>query len=197
MRIRARWAFLLCVLGVSAVKAQTPPPVIFFTDLTFAPNSGGETVSSYSGAYVTIYGNFLGTSQGNSTVTWNGSSCLRIVSWGTSWLWYQKIVVQLGSQCTAGAGNFIVSVNGQASNGAPFSVGSGHIYFISASGSDSNSGSFSSPWRTIPHAIQTAGTSAGNIIYAMNGVQQTSDDGEGWDATLTMRTAWCQGTSGQ
>jgi len=112
-------------------------------------------------------------------------------------LWYQKIVIQLGSQCTAGTGNFIVNVNGHTSNGASFSVGPGHIYFISASGSDSNSGSFSSPWRTIPHAIQTAGTSAGNIIYAMNGVQQTSDDGEGWDATLTMRTAWCQGTSGQ
>ena len=193
MRTHVRWALLLCCLAGSIAKAQTAPPVIFFSDLTFAPNTGGETVSGYSGAYVTLYGNFFGTSQGTSTITWNGTDCLRVVSWGSSWRWYQTIVVQLGSSCSAGTGNFVVTVSGQPSNGVAFTVGSGNIYFISTTGSDSNKGSFSSPWQTIPHAVETAGTSAGNIIYAMNGIQATTDDGQGWGAALTMRDAWSQG----
>ena len=195
--MRVRCLLFVCLFAVSIVRAQTVPPVIFFTDLTYGPNSGGESVSGYAGAYVTIYGNFFGSTQGSSTVTWNSSNCLRVVNWGGSWLWYQKIVVQLGSQCAAGSGNFVVTVGGQASNGVPFTVGSGHIYFISTSGSDGNSGSFAAPWRTIPHAVQTAGTSAGNIIYAENGVQQTTDDGQGWAAALLIRYEWSQGTVSQ
>src|SRR6267378_4552079 len=85
-----RWSIMsvvaLSLLGASITVAQTPPPIIFFTDLTSGPNSGGESVSGFSGAYVTIYGNFFGPSQGSSTVTLNGANCLRVVSWGSTWL---------------------------------------------------------------------------------------------------------------
>ncbi len=182
------------VLATTAVQAA-PAPVLFFTDLIYGPNTGGESVNGYSGAYVTLYGNFFGSSQGNSSVTWNGQNCLRVVNWGTPWLWYQKTVVQLGSGCTAGTGNFVVTAGGQASNGAPFTVGSGHIYFVSTTGSDGNNGSFAAPWQTIPHAVQTAGTSAGNVIYGLSGVQANVEDGEGWGAALTMRPAWSAGTA--
>src|SRR5208337_2203565 len=74
-----------------------PAPKVFFTDIDGGANSGGETVGAYSGAYVTIYGNNFGLSQGTSTVSWNGLSCLRVASWGATFLWYQKIVVQLGT----------------------------------------------------------------------------------------------------
>ena len=86
-------------------------------------------MSGFAGAYVTLYGNFLGASQGSSTVTWNGQNCLRVVpstgtygGWGSPYFWYQRIVVQLGPGCTPGTGNFVVTVNGTASNALPFTV---------------------------------------------------------------------------
>jgi hypothetical protein len=195
--MRSMWVLFTLILGATLAVAQQNPPALFFSDLSAGPNSGGETVSGFSGAYVTLYGNFFGATQGSSTVTWNGSSCLRVVSWGTSWLWYQKIVVQLGSSCAAGTGNFVVTVGGSASNGISFTVNSGSIYFVSTSGNDSGSGSFSSPWKTIPNAVQTGGAKAGSIIYVMNGVSQTADDGQSWNAAVTLRNEWCKGTSSQ
>jgi hypothetical protein len=151
----------------SLAVAQTPPPVIFFTDVQSGPNSGGDAQGSYSGAYVTIYGNFFGATQGTSTVTLNGSSCMRVVSWGTSWLWYQRIVVQLGASCSSG--NLVVSTSAGQSNGVPFTVRSGNIYCISPAGSDNNSGKFpSSCWSTLAHALSAM--SAGDTVYLQNGV---------------------------
>jgi hypothetical protein len=177
MQIRI-WSILfvaiLVLAGASIAGAQTPPPIIFFTDITSGPNSGGENVSGFSGAYVTIYGDNFVSSQGSSTITLNGSNCLRVVSWGTSWLWYQKVVVQLGSSCTSG--NFVITVSGQASvtsgvqlngatlNPAAFTVQSGNIRCVSSSGNDSNLGTFAGGcWRTIQHAITTV--SSGDIAY--------------------------------
>jgi len=186
------------LLLVTCVAAQTASPAIFFTDLTSAPNAGGENVSGYAGAYVTIYGNNFGSTQGASTVTWNGQSCLRVVSWGQSYLWYQRTVVQLGSSCTPGTGKFVVTVNGQASTddtshgdtGANFTVESGgNIYCVSTSGNDSsNNGHFpSSCWLTIPHAKDTM--AAGDVVYVENGVSQTTTD------QYAILTLPCGGTS--
>ena len=87
---------LLLYSAICAAQTSTPAPRIFFSDLDSGPNSGGESVSGFTGAYVTLYGNFFGASQGSSTVTWNGQNCLRVVSptgsyngWGTPYLWYQ------------------------------------------------------------------------------------------------------------
>ena len=180
---------VLAFLVVAATaSSQTPPPAVFFTDISSGPNLGGESVSGYAGAYVTVYGNNFGSSQSSSTITWNNLNCLRVVSWGTTWLWYQKIVVQLGSSCTLGTGNFVVTVNGVASNAATentsggtqipsrFTVRStGNIYCVSTSGNDSNSGKFpSSCWKTIVKGRQI---SAGDITYVENGVTQTATDG--------------------
>lgn len=49
-------------------------------------------------------------------------------------------------------------------------------------------GSAAAPWATLPHAVQTM--SGGEIVSAMNGVSQLTDDGQGWDAALTLRTEW-------
>src|SRR6266581_7654888 len=136
--------FLLLLAVVLTASGQTQPPHIFFTDLTSGPNTGGETVNGYSGAYVTIYGNFFGSSQGTSTVTWNSQNCLRVVQptgsytgWGSSHLWYQKIIVQLGSSCTPGVGNFVVTTPSGSSNDLSFTVrtlGTNRIYFAATSG---------------------------------------------------------------
>jgi hypothetical protein len=178
-----RSLFLLCVVAftfcsATITSAQTHPPVLFFSDLDSGPNTGGESVLGVAGAYVTLYGNNLGSSQGSSTVTWNGINCLRVVGpvgnysgWGTPYLWYQKLIVQLGSGCTLGTGNFVITTSNGASNGIPFTVRSGHIYFASTTGNDSSIGSFASPWRTISKGVSSL--SAGDTLYAMNGLNET------------------------
>ena len=196
MQTRA-WSILfltvLILTGAASAGAQTPPPVIFFTDLTGGPNSGGESVSGFSGAYVTLYGNNFGLAQGSSTVTWNGQNCLRVVpatgnytGWGMTYLWYQKIIVQLGSSCTAGTGNFIVAVNGVASTsptitvnstnytGSQFTVRNGNIYCVSTGGNNSNTGKFPSCWHDPSKARDSM--ASGDITYLENGVSVTTND---------------------
>jgi len=167
-------AFVLS--GASIGGAQAQPPALFFSDLDSGPNTGGESVNGFSGVYVSLYGNFFGASQGSSTITWNGLNCLRVIpptgsytGWGAPYLWYQKIIVQVGSGCAVGTGNFVVTVNGQASNGIPFTMrNTGHIYFVAASGSDSSTGSATSPWATPKSAFSHM--SPGDTTYLEGGV---------------------------
>lgn len=185
--MRLKFLLVTWLLTASmALAQQTPAPAIFFTDLTSGPATGNSdtTYSATGGVYVTLYGNNFGSTPG--TVTLNGASCLTVVSWGTTWMWYQKIVVKLGTSCTSGA--FSVTVGGQASNCADignqgancqFTVRSGNIYYVSTSGNDSTgTGSFSKPWATFPHARDTI--AAGDTVYGENGTCACADDGSGW-----------------
>jgi len=169
-----------CLLFSISSPAQSPPPTIFFTDLDSGPNSGGESVSGFAGAYVTIYGNFFGTSQGSSTITWNGLNCLRVLpvtgnytGWGMAHLWYQEIIVQIGPTCTAATGSFVVTTTNGSSNGLAFTVRSGNIYCISNSGSDSNSGAFPSSCFATPKFAFTK-MNAGDTAYWEGGVVVSS-----------------------
>lgn len=175
---------LLVLMSVAALgrsaQARAQAPRIFFTDLPSAPNVGGESVAGFAGAYVTLFGNFFGTSQGSSSVTLNGSSCLRIVSWGTSHLWYQRIVVQLGAACSSGS--FVVTTAAGSSNPVAFAVHTGHIYFVSPTGSDGASGSAASPWQTIQQAAKSL--VAGDVAYLESGVTSTSLDNYNADLWL-------------
>ena len=184
VKILPHLALLLTIVLLPGARAcfgqTTEPPRIFFTDLDSGPNAGGESVSGFAGAYVTLYGNYLGTSQGSSTVTWNGASCLRVVTWGSTWLWYQKMVVQLGPSCANGTGNFVVTVNGVPSNGVPFTVRSGNIYCVNTtSGSNSANGKFgSSPnncWKDAYYAKNSLAN--GDIAYLRGGTWSTPDPG--------------------
>jgi len=180
----------LYVVSTCNAQSSSPAPQIFFTDLDSAPNTGGENVGGFAGAYVTLYGNFFGVSQGASTVTWNGLNCLRVVGptgsyngWGSSYLWYQELIVQLGANCTPGTGSFVVTVNGKASNAIPFTVRStGKIYFVSTLGNDANTGTFASPLLTIPQCKIML--QPGDVCFIENGVvANTVDD---FDATLEL-----------
>jgi carboxypeptidase family protein len=175
-----------------AVQAAAGAPVLFFTDLTSGPATGNSdtTHTTGGGVYVTLYGNFFGATQGTSSVALNGGSCLKVVSWGTPWLWYQKIVVQLTSSCASG--NFTVTTLLGTSNGLSFAVTSGNIYFISGSGSDSASGSFTAPWKTINHAASSM--AAGDTSYAQTGSDDTTDDGSGWSTSLLINSSGSAGS---
>jgi hypothetical protein len=173
----------------AAVQAAAGAPVLFFSDLVNGPATGNSdsTHTFNGGVYVNLYGNFFGATQGTSTVTLNRAACLKVVSWGQPWLWYQKIVVQLTSSCTSG--NFSVTTSLGTSNSLPFSVHmGGHIYYVSGSGSDSGgSGSFGSPWRTLTHARNVM--VAGDTTYAETGSDATGDDGSGWKTSFLVRTS--------
>src|SRR5215469_10812632 len=83
-------------------------------------NAAGPTISSLSptsgavGTSVTITGSNFGTSQGSSTVTFNGTSA-SITSWGST-----SIKATVPSAATTG--NVVVTVGGVASNGKNFTV---------------------------------------------------------------------------
>ncbi|MGD0364355.1 MAG: IPT/TIG domain-containing protein [Bryobacteraceae bacterium] len=179
---------LICAFVLAATGAWAQAPVLFFSDITSGPNTGGE---NGNGAYVTIYGNYFGASQGSSTATAGGGLMVNCKVWGASWLWYQKISCQLGP--AAATGSLAVIVSGLSSNALPFTVTSGGIYFVSTSGNDNNSGSFASPWATLLNARNVM--QPGDITYAMDGVSQSSDDGTGWDSALLLSGGgqgnWC------
>ncbi|MHB8889422.1 MAG: choice-of-anchor Q domain-containing protein [Acidobacteriaceae bacterium] len=156
--------YLLLILLILPVMAQAQSlPSAFYTDLDSGPATGGQ---NGKGAFVTVYGSRFGATQGSSTVTIGGQPADNYPVWSDS-----RITFQLGTAATSG--NIVVNVAGLgSSNGIPFTVRSGNIYFISPTGSDTANGSYATPWKTIPHAA--GAMVAGDISYAMNGTDQTT-----------------------
>jgi hypothetical protein len=115
-------------------------------------------------------------------VTLGGGEVATYVSWSDT-----SIVVELGP--ATATGQVVVTVNAQSSSGGPsFTVRPGTIYCVKTTGSNSNSGQYQDCWLTLPHAVQNA--ALGGTIYS-HGVSQAADDGEGWNAAITLRVAWC------
>ena len=144
---------IFAFLAASVALAQSLPPTIFYSDLTSAPNTGGQ---NNAGAFVTVHGKGFGNSQGASTITTGGGAAASYASWSDS-----AVTFQLGS--AAKTGSIVVKVGGVTSNGVPFTVRAGNIYFVSNSGNDSNSGSYTSTWQTVAHAKNAM--HAGDIVY--------------------------------
>lgn len=153
---------------------------IFYTDLISGPNSGGE---NNAGVFVTIWGKNFGSSREASSVTVGGGTVAAYRLWTDA-----KIIVQLGS--AARSGNIVVTTSNGNSNGVSFTVRNGNIYFVATNGNDQNSGSFSSPWKTIKKAVNSI--AAGDTIYVQGGVSQTALDN--FDASLSIETSGTNGS---
>jgi IPT/TIG domain len=130
-------AMLLCVQG--AALAQLPPR-IFFSDLVSGPNTGGE---NNNGAYVTLYGTNFGA---NPTVTVGGGQALVKLA-PAPWLWYQKMTIQLGPN--AETGNIVITNGSGTSNGIPFAVSPGNIYFVATTGNDKGKSRWPFGWEIL------------------------------------------------
>ena len=165
---------IACAALLSAAPSWGASPVVFFTDLTSGPKSGGQ---NGAGAFVTIYGRNFGATRGSSAVTIGGRPAGSYPMWTDT-----KIAIQLGS--AAVTGNIVVATPAGVSNGSPFTVRSGNIYFVSTNGNDGNAGKYNSPWRTLMHARDAM--HPGDTTYVMNGVAQTGDDGSGWQTSLLL-----------
>jgi len=164
------------------------PPVLFFTDITSGPATGGQ---NGLGPFITIYGDGFGGQRGDSTVTIGGAEVGGYVSWGHDNGLARNldvIVVQPGA--AAASGNIVVTVGGHASNPLPFRVRSGNIFFVipdAGNASDSNPGTFDQPWATL---YRDAGeVHAGDIVYVKGGVWDRADPRyDGWDCALCFFT---------
>lgn len=99
--------WLLTIALVAVVCTSAFAGNLNISSLT--PNSGAV------GASVTIAGSGFGSSQGSSTVTFNGTKATTITSWGSG-----SIVAVVPSGATTG--NVVVTVSGKQSNGVLFTV---------------------------------------------------------------------------
>ena len=178
---------LFAAAAPSASSQTTVPPRLFFTDIITGANQGGE---NNNGVYLTIYGKGFGGTQGSSTVTIGGGAPAQYKTWGQSNsvnAMLDMIVVQIGP--SAATGSIVVTVNGKASNPLPFTVAGGHIYFVSPSGNDANSGNFTSPWHS--GAKVRATLAAGDTVYFRAGLYNSVDD---YGSVILCNSA-CSGTA--
>jgi hypothetical protein len=169
----------MVVALIFAGTASAQSPYIKFSDLESGPKTGGQ---SNKGAFVTIYGMDFGDTRGTSFVTVGGGPADNYPIW-TNW----RVTFQLGPLATSGS--IVMNVNGRVSNGLPFTVRAGNIYFVSTTGRDADPGTFASPWRTILKAKNAI--AAGDIAYVMHGVSQTAEDN--YEAALSIENS---GTAG-
>jgi uncharacterized protein (TIGR03437 family) len=189
--------FMLTFIVSSAIAAT---PVINFSDIDSGPATG-NTDGVGSGAIVTIWGNNLGSSQGSSKVYVGSVEATVIYYWknadGTlpggpadiyTYHKMQEIAFAVPSGASTGSQTIKVTVGGVDSNTLPFTVRSGNIRFIKSGGSDSNAGTWSSPWATLNGVMDGSKTPAGTIVYSV-GVGSTSGIKGGGTQTLA-------GTSG-
>jgi parallel beta-helix repeat protein len=181
-----RLVLAILALLTFPILASAQAPVLFFTDLNQGTASGNSdtTFSATGGVYVTLYGNNL---TGFTSLTLNGASCLTVVSSPATYLWYQRMIVKLGTGCTTG--NWAITTPGGTFTGPmpettreglakDFTVVTGHIYYVATGGS--GTGTFASPFGTLS-AAESAMVD-GDVTYVKNGFATTTPDSNnsGW-----------------
>jgi Cep192 domain 4 len=177
---KALMLLLWSCLFIGIPLARAAQPTAIFTDLQSGPNAGGQ---NNQGVIVSVYGFGFGATRGSSTLTIGGAAPAAYLLWSDN-----KISFQIGN--SAITGNIVVNVAGVgASNGMPFTVRSGRIFFVAPGGSNANAGSFTAPWATVRHAKNSA--AAGDTIYLMNGVNETGLDAS--SATLAIAKSGSSG----
>lgn len=164
-----------------------PPPepnlnsgVIAFQDFISGPATGVNDGTG-SGQIVTIWG-WFGATQGANTVeycdSFNTCRSAPVYYWknadgtlpgGPANLYeshgLQEVAISIPAGSAQGDGNIKFTIGGNPYL-APFRVRDGGIYFVASTGSDSNDGSWSSPFLTIEHALDS--TPAGMTVYALD-----------------------------
>jgi hypothetical protein len=185
----------LDLFGQAGPAQLQPPPRIFFSDLESGPNIGGQ---NNLGVWVTIWGKGFGAERVASTVTIGGGAAAEYPIWTDTRITFQLgpaaktgdiVVTVRENTARAGAGQLAGGMSnrsGQAkvginngdgkisSNGVPFTVRPGKIYFVAVNGSDRRSGRVDAPWKSIAEAKDRM--SAGDVTYIKDGVAQISED---------------------
>ena len=146
-----------------AVAAFAVPPVVFYSDLTSGPKTGGK---DNQGVWVTITGKNFGAARGSGYVTVGGGQAAAYPVWTDT-----KISFQLGAN--ANTGNIVVTSSEGSSNGINFTVRAGRIFFVDdTSASSPGSGIFADPWRSPASYFNTF--QAGDTCYFRAGTYPDS-----------------------
>jgi hypothetical protein len=179
IRAKIRRASEAAALAFWLPSMALAAPVLFFSDLTSGPKTGGK---DGKGVWVTVVGKNFGASQGGSSITIGGGLADNYPVWTDA-----KITFQLGPN--AATGDIVVNVGGVGSNPLPFTVrGTGNIYFVAPSGSDSNAGTFAAPFAD-PRKCRDAMTK-GDTCYVRAGTYDTNADpaASSYNTALLVRT---------
>lgn len=151
-------------------------PVIFFTDITSGPSTGGV---GNNGAFITIYGERFGNSRPKVTI--GGVEVAAYGAYGTSGgdkygpdkgaRKLDRIFVQPGGAVANGVQPIVVYRDGRSpSNSVNFEVAAGNIYFVDNAAADDLSATPTNPatpWKTLGKASNTA--VRGDIVYVRGG----------------------------
>ncbi len=135
------------------IPSSTGGPVVLFSDLTVAPNSGWSSENPSRGAVVTIWGRNLGAARGESHVTVNGTDLITDGDYAEPWgeagrpiPFLQRVSFWLNDGISAGPGEISVTVGEETSNAIPFTVGGGLIYFVDGNAAGEGTGTHGDPW---------------------------------------------------
>ncbi|MDD2898192.1 MAG: IPT/TIG domain-containing protein [Desulfuromonadaceae bacterium] len=183
---------LLVVLKLSIVMALpnyalAAQPVLNFSDIESGPKTGntdgvGGLTSAQHGAIVTVWGNNLGSTQGNSKIYIGGVEAAHVYYWkdadgtfpgGSSDLKtyhkMQEIAFSIPSGAPDGPAKITVKVDSIDSTSLPFTVRLGNIRYVKTGGNDSGIGTWSKPWASLEYVVSGAGggLTAGDIIYSV------------------------------
>lgn len=164
-------SLFLVWIGVLSSAAAATTPFLAFSDLISGPDTGlGD--GKGSGVIVTVWGTDLGSSQGENKLIFKDSSGKTYEPYVYYWKnadgqlpsgpanlsrshGMQEVAFSIPDSA-AGSGEIYVQVGSARSNVLPFTVRTGDIFHVSSRGSDSNSGTFQSPWRTVGEALDSA-----------------------------------------
>lgn len=156
-------AFIFAFALASTLEAQSAPPAVLFVDVDAGPVAGGP---GGLGVPIAIYGTGFGAVRGASTVTVGGVEVASYLSWGSGNAHnptLDRLVVQPGPGTPSGP--IVVTVGGLASNAdVTFSAIDAHVWYVSATGSDTNDCRESSPCATISHAVSSTVSGPGDTI---------------------------------
>ncbi len=165
------------------IAASRAAPVIFFSDLTAGPNTGGQ---NNNGVFVTIWGNNFGSTQGSSYITVGEGQVNNYPTWTNT-----MICFQLGPNTSSG-NIILVNSNGKAV-GPSFTVQSGSIYFVQPGAPNNGSGSYDSPFNHLASFESIA--NPGDTLYIMAGTIYDEIDGHiGWHSIISPEKGGIQGS---
>ena len=188
--------YLLLLGCATQLSAQGAAPVLLYSDLDSGPATSGQ---NGNGVFVCVYGENFGSS-GTLTI---GGAMATLNLWtdpGAPYVpaHYAKACGQIASSATSGPGIIQLTTTAGSSNALPFTIRTGNIYFVSASGSDtSGDGSYANPWATITYCKN--GFSPGDTcvagISSTDSITVTEAEPQTWGVVVGLLLNSC-GTAG-
>ncbi len=179
----AFFCFIWLLVSFSSMAVAASSPVIFYSDLTSGPRSGGQ---DDKGAFVTIWGKHFGQTKGASKVTVGGGLADNYPEWSD-----QKICFQLGENAVSG--DIVVITEEGSSNRIPFNVRPGNIYFVTPNGS--GTGTVTNPFSPSDYIAKLENGEKGATAYFRTGTYSEQYAHPGWHANFCLTDEY-SGTNG-